>query len=72
VTYASSYTGGDADSRAAEAEKLLEMISGHEAELAPKEQKFVADMRERFRRGPPVAVTGKQVLWLRDIKDRTL
>ena len=68
MTYASSYTAGDADSRRNEAEELLKMIREHEGGLTEKQRRFVTEMREAFSRyGPRTAVSGKQLLWLRSM-----
>ena len=64
MSYASSYTGGNADDRRAEADRILEIIGREIDRFTAKEQNFVAEMAE----GGPVS--GKQLLWLRDIKDR--
>ena len=63
MTYASSFTGGNADDRRAEADRILKIIGDDIESLAPNQQSFVAQMAE----GGPVS--GKQLLWLRDIKD---
>lgn len=66
-------SGGDHRQRAMEAEKLLELIGEDTDQLAPNEQKFVADLKERFERyGLQTTVSTKQLFWLRDIKDRLI
>ena len=71
MAYASQFTGGDADSRRAEADKLIALIqemnaTAGETELTDKEAAFVDEMAQ----GGPVS--GMQLLWLRDIKDELL
>lgn len=63
MTYASSYTGGNADDRRAEADRILKIIEDDIDKLAPRQQSFIAQMQEGG------SVSGKQLLWLRDIKD---
>jgi len=63
MTYASSFTGGNADDRRAEADRILKIIEDDVERLSPKQQEFVEQMREGG------SVSGKQLLWLRDIKD---
>jgi phage shock protein A len=66
-------SGGSPESRTNEAEKLLEMLEGRDEAMAPNEQKFVTDLRERFEKyGAKTMVSPKQVFWLRDIKDRMI
>jgi hypothetical protein len=69
--YASQYTGGDEDSRRAEADRLLQIIDASPVlhncyKLSDKEREHVERMRG------DVPVSGKQLLWLRDIKDKLL
>lgn len=61
MSYASGFTGGNADDRRAEADRILKIIENDI--LTPREQSFVDEMAS----GGPVS--GKQLLWLRDIKD---
>lgn len=63
MAYSSEFTGGNADDRRAEADRILKIIGDDVEQLAPNQQKFVEQMGE----GGPVS--GKQLLWLRDIKD---
>ncbi len=63
-------TGGTPDERLAEAKRLLEIIGDHLEQLSPKEQGFVEDMQGRIEEyGNSAIVSGKQLFWLRDIKD---
>ena len=64
----SNDTGGTADDRRAEADRIIQILSEHISfeELAPNEQKFIASMQEGG------AVSPKQLFWLRDLKDRCL
>ena len=68
MTYASSFTGGDADSRRKEATRLLDMIRDKTEMMTPSELRFVEGMFDDLGQ----SVTGKQLLWLRDIKDKYL
>lgn len=63
MTYASSFTGGNADDRRAEADRILKIIEDDIERLTSKQQEFI----EQMCMGLPVS--GKQLLWLRDIKD---
>jgi hypothetical protein len=63
MTYASSFTGGNADDRRAEADRILKIIEDDVERLTSKQQEFIAQMCEGGE------VSGKQLLWLRDIKD---
>jgi hypothetical protein len=63
MTYSSSFTGGNADDRRAEADRILKIIEDDVERLPSKQQDFIAQMCEGG------AVSGKQLLWLRDIKD---
>lgn len=66
MAYASQFTGGDADSRRAEADRILAIIGTCDVtDLTPKERNFLEEMAEGD-------VSGKQLLWLRDIKDKLL
>ena len=60
-------TGGTADDRRAEADRILKMLYDHDAfdDMTAKEQEFINDMDN----GP---VTPKQLFWLRDIKSKYL
>jgi hypothetical protein len=58
-------TGGSADDRRAEADRILIMLE-HGPEMTQKEQKFT----ERMALGG--FVSPKQLFWLRDIKDKYL
>jgi hypothetical protein len=61
-------TGGSADDRRAEADRIIQILSEtveFEA-LAPNEQKFIGQIQNGE------AVSTKQLFWLRDIKDRAL
>lgn len=66
MTYASSFTGQNADDRRSEADRILHIIKRQRDRLNPKQRDFVAKMDEGG------AVSGKQLLWLRDIKDGLL
>lgn len=66
MSYASQFTGGDADSRRAEADKLLDLLRDHAEEMQPKERRFVEQMLDDVEQ----PVTGKQVLWLRDLASK--
>ena len=66
MTYASQFTGGNADDRRAEADRILAIIGDDVEKLAQNQQDFIEQMGE----GGPVS--GKQLLWLRDIKDGLL
>jgi hypothetical protein len=59
-------TGGTHDERVTEAHQLLKMIADHFEELSPKEQKFIEDMQDC------TSCSGRQLFWLRDIKDGLL
>jgi hypothetical protein len=59
-------TGGDAGSRVTEARKIVEMLASVQEQMTPKEQTFVEQMD-----GASVC-SGKQLFWLRDIKDKYL
>jgi len=67
MSYGSSFTGKSADDSRAEADRILKIIEdviGDDTDrLTPTQQKFIEQMAED---GP---VSGKQLLWLRDIKD---
>jgi len=63
MTYSSSFTGGTADDRRAEADRILKIIEDDVERLPSKQQDFISQMTEGG------AVSGKQLLWLRDIKD---
>lgn len=63
MTYASDFTGGDADSRRAEADRIIKILEGDLENLAPRQRAFVEQMADGGE------VSGKQLLWLRDIKD---
>ena len=62
-------TGGTADDRRSEADRILNMIVGHltPEELTGKEADFVASIMDGN-----VPVSPKQLFWLRDIKDKYL
>jgi hypothetical protein len=57
-------SGGDADSRKAEARQLLDMLRPYYDDMPAAHQKFWTDMQERY------VVTVKQLFFLRDLKDR--
>jgi hypothetical protein len=59
-------TGGDADARLSECQKLLDIIARFQEELTPKEQQFVERMDGAS------YCSGRQLFWLRDIKDKYL
>ena len=66
-------TGGDAVARAKEAKELVDMILPHSEELSPKEQRFIEQTAERLDQyGEKTIISGKQLFWLRDIKDGVL
>lgn len=61
-------TGGDQDSREVEARSILKMLAEFYAQLNAKELQFVEGREDRDCRG----CSGKQLFWLRDIKDKYL
>jgi hypothetical protein len=63
MTYSSSFTGGNSDDRRAEADRILKIIDCDFEKLTSKQLEFIAQMSEGG------SVSGKQLLWLRDIKD---
>jgi len=63
MTYSSNFTGGDADSRRSEADRIIAIIEDEMESLAPRQRAFVEQMAAGG------DVSGKQLLWLRDIKD---
>jgi hypothetical protein len=66
MAYVSDFTGGNADDRRAEADRILKIIENDIEQLATNQQRFVEQMAEGGH------VSGKQLLWLRDIKDGML
>jgi hypothetical protein len=64
-------TGGTADDRRNEADRILEIIA-HEClkTMTPAEYKFLGDMEELKEKRRPISA--KQLFWLRDIKDKYL
>jgi hypothetical protein len=60
-------SGGDFHDRRAEADRLLDMIEGHENELTTKELGFIDDCSD-----PDRPITPGMLFWLRDIKDKLL
>ncbi len=66
-------TGGDPAERPDEVRRLLGMIGDRTDEMAPNEQRFVADCKDRLKRyGPKMQVSAKQLFWLRDLKENLL
>lgn len=67
-------SGGDADSRAAEANRILFEMGVAEACGSfedDKSNEFVQGMIDRFEKyGPKTQVSAKQLFWLRDLKDK--
>jgi hypothetical protein len=63
MAYASQFTGGDDHQRRSEADKLLKIIHEDVDKLTSSQSKFVEQMSQGG------YVSGKQLLWLRDIKD---
>ena len=61
-------SGGDADSRLAEARDLIRMLEDHYEAMTTREQTFIEDMQAK----DCVGCTVKQLFWLRDIKDKYL
>lgn len=59
-------TGGDADSRLTESKKIVEMLLDFMEFMTSKERDFVEQMDEAS------CCSGKQLFWLRDIKDKYL
>jgi len=59
-------TGGDENARLSEAHRLVDMITSVQDRLGPKEARFVEDMRDC------TTCSGRQLFWLRDIKDKYL
>lgn len=59
-------TGGDADARLTESQKLVGIIQESIDELTPREREFV------MRMDGASCCSGKQLFWLRDIKDKYL
>lgn len=59
-------SGGSADDRRAEADRILKIIDGFESEMSSKEQGFIEQMQEGG------LVSTKQLFWLRDIKAKVL
>jgi hypothetical protein len=66
MSYAGQQTGGTNDERVTEAHKLIEIISGFQEQLTSKESDFVEKM------DGCTFCSGKQLFWLRDIKDKYL
>lgn len=59
-------TGQTPERRREEANDILKMLDGHVEEMTPKEQGFIESMADQDWCSP------KQLLWLRDIKDKYL
>lgn len=59
-------TGGTNEDRCAEAQNIVDMLASVQEELTPKEQSFVEQMD-----GCTVC-SGRQIFWLRDIRDKHL
>jgi hypothetical protein len=72
MTYASQYTGGDEASRRNEATRLLKMLAemgvAERDDLPLREDMFLRKMYQDLQQ----PVTGKELLYLRDIKDKYL
>jgi len=66
LSYLGQETGGDADSRVTEAHKIVEMLASVQEEMTSKEASFVESMDNC------TTCSGKQLFWLRDIKDKYL
>jgi hypothetical protein len=61
----SNDTGGDADSRRAEANRILEILDREPQDhFTQRQQEFIEQMSDRLR-----PVSAKQLFWLRDLKD---
>jgi hypothetical protein len=61
-----SDTGQTPERRREEANDILKMLEGCAEEMTPKEQAFIESMADQTWCSP------KQLLWLRDIKDKYL
>lgn len=57
-------SGGSADDRRAEADRLLQMLEPYQDQLEAKESSFIAGMLMNE------PVSPKQLFWLRDIKSK--
>lgn len=70
--YASQYTGGDEQSRRNEATRLLKMLAemgvAERDDLPLREDSFLRQMYQDLQQ----PITGKELLYLRDIKDKYL
>lgn len=64
----SNDTGGTADDRRSEADRILELLAAYVPleDMTDKEQEFVDNMQDDR------PVSAKQLFWLRDIKDKYL
>lgn len=52
-----------------EARKHVEALSDHVSEMAPNEQKFIADLSEKFEKyGQRTFISNQQLFWLRDLR----
>lgn len=61
------------DSNAKEAMELVRMIEPHFEQLSSNEQRFISKVSELLDRyGERTIISGKQLFWMRDIKDRLL
>jgi hypothetical protein len=68
-------TGGTARSDADEAKRILSMIENVHADVIEavcggKAAQFISEMQVRRWNGGPLCVTGKQLFWLRELKDK--
>ena len=59
-------TGGSEDARVTEAHQLCHIICESAGELTPREREFVMQMTDC------TTCSGRQLFWLRDIKDKYL
>jgi len=63
-------TGGDGNSRVNEARELIRIIEPSIEQLSPKERSFVENMTDDLEHDR--VPSGRQLFWLRDIKDGIL
>ena len=64
-------TGGNADDRRSEADRILKIIVDNDldfGEFSPREAKFLEQMLDDQQQ----PISPKQIFWLRDIKDKYL
>ena len=64
-------SGGDNNSRAIEALRIVKMLEDHSEELDSRESDFYTNIADRLEQyGDKTFVSPKQLFWLRDLKDR--